>query len=453
MTPNNGADLRQVRDDVLDQLRRTLADDALTDPSPAEVEQVRTIIAERVARANREAAARGEPPLREPDLLVQSLLDEIVGLGPLQPLLDDPSVEEIIVNGPHRVFAIASGQKRLTDIVLPDDAYLLRLVRRAIGRVGRRLDETSPMVDARLADGSRLNAVTPPLTARWTHVTIRKFLLRARTVADLVALETVPAEAATFLEAAVQVGLNVLISGGTGSGKTTCLNALGGCIAGAHERVVTIEETAELQLESMLPDCVALQSHLANVEGAGAIPIRALVKNALRMRPTRIIVGEVRGPEALDMLTAMNSGHEGSMCTIHANGPRQALSKLRTYALMAEEALPAAAITEMIAEAVNLVVHLRLEATSGRRVVGSVYEVTGLEGDALAGSELLAWSEGCLRWTGIRPRSSERLAERGVPMAFPSRNGDDRGRAGHRPPRSRAVPTRHEAEEAVGPFE
>ena len=416
---------RLLREIVLEQLRRTLEDGALAEPSAEEVARVRTTVEEQVTAFDREAAARGEPPLTDPVRLVQQLLDEIVGLGPLQPLLDDPAVEEVIINGPYRVFAITGGRKRLTEVVFDDDTDLLRLVRRAVGRVGRRLDDTSPLVDARLHDGSRLNAVMPPLTARWTCVTIRKFLLRARALEDLVALDTVTAEAATFLQAAVQAGLNVLISGGTGSGKTTCLNALGACIAGPHERVVTIEETAELQLDTTLPDCVALQARLANVEGAGAVSIRDLVKNALRMRPTRIIVGEVRGAEALDMLAAMNSGHEGSMCTIHANGARQALSKLRTYAMMAEEALPAPAITEMIAEALDLVVHLRLESQSGRRVVASVYEVTGLEGDAVAGSEIFTWRNGALCWTGIRPRCAERLAEHGVPwlMEAPSHDG------------------------------
>ncbi|HWO73765.1 MAG TPA: ATPase, T2SS/T4P/T4SS family, partial [Dehalococcoidia bacterium] len=258
--------------------------------------------------------------------------------------------------------------------------------------------------------------------ARWTHLTIRKFLLRAHTLDDLVGLNTLTEEAAGFLEAAVQAGLNILISGGTGSGKTTCLNALGTSIAGSHERVVTIEETQELQLESMLPDCVALQARLPNVEGAGGIAIRSLVKNALRMRPTRIIVGEVRGAEALDMLSAMNSGHDGSMCTIHANGARQALSKLGLYAMMAEEALPQKAVTEMIAEAIDLVVHLRLDAGSGRRLVESIYEVTGLEEDAIAGSELYTFAEGDLRWTGIRPRSAERLTAGRFP--WERSNGD-----------------------------
>jgi pilus assembly protein CpaF len=406
---------RLLREEVREELRRVLDIEALAEPGPAEVERARGVIAGRIDAWNRRAASAGEPLLADPEGLARRILDEILGLGPLQPLLDDPSVEEIIVNGPHRVFAIEGGQKRLTDVFFEDDEELLRLVRRAVGRLGRRLDETSPMVDARLPDGSRLNAVIPPLTSRWTHVTIRKFLLRARTLDDLVALGTLTPEAAAFLEAAVQSGLNMLISGGTGSGKTTCLNALGASIAGAHERVVTIEETAELQLESMLPDCVGLQARLPNVEGVGSVSIRSLVKNALRMRPTRIIVGEVRGAEALDMLSAMNSGHEGSMCTIHANGPRQALSKLRTYAMMAEEALPARSVTEMIAEAIDLVVHLRLEASSGRRMVASIYEVTGLEEKAVAGSELFALSEGGLRWTGIRPRCAARLEAGGLP--------------------------------------
>jgi pilus assembly protein CpaF len=408
------ARVRRLRDEVREELRRTLDIEALAEPGPAEVERVRRVIAGRVDALNRQLTAAGEPRLADPEGLTRRILDEILGLGPLQALLDDPAVEELIVNGPHRVFAIESGRKRLTDVLFEE---LLRLVRRAVGRLGRRLDETSPMVDARLPDGSRLNAVIPPLTSRWTHVTIRKFLLRARTLEDLVALGTLTTEAAAFLEAGVQGGLNVLISGGTGSGKTTCLNALGASIAGPHERVVTIEETAELQLESVLPDCVGLQARLPNVEGVGSVSIRSLVKNALRMRPTRIIVGEVRGAEALDMLSAMNSGHEGSMCTIHANGARQALSKLRTYAMMAEEALPPRALTEMISEAIDLVVHLRLDPQSGRRLVASIYEVTGMEQDAVAGSEVFSLGDtgGALAWTGIRPRCAGRLHGGGFP--------------------------------------
>jgi len=246
------------------------------------------------------------------------------------------------------------------------------------------------------------------------HVTIRKFVLRARALTDLVSMGTLTADAAAFLDAAVRAGLNILICGGTGSGKTTALNALGASVRGLDERVITIEETAELQLEAMLPDCVALQARTSNAEGAGGISIRALVRNALRMRPTRIIVGEVRGDEALDMLVAMNSGHDGSMCTVHANGPREALTKLRTYALMADEALPAQAITEMIAEAIQIVIHLRLDAERGRRV-STIYEVTGLEGDMVAGTELFALDGGELCWTGMRPRRERQLLAAGYP--------------------------------------
>ena len=331
---------REIRGEVQEELRALLDSGALLRPGPQEYERVERLASERIAAWNRRAATLGEPALDEPERLTRRIVDDLLGLGALQPLLDDPEVEEIIVNGPQRVFAIAAGRKRLADVVFEDDEQLLQLLRRALGPLGRRLDETSPMVDARLQDGSRLNAVMPPLALGGTHATIRKFLLRARTLSDLVALGALTPEAAALLEAAVRSGLNILIAGGTGSGKTTCLNALGASVSGLEERVVTIEETAELQLEPVLPDCVALQGREPNAEGAGAVSIRSLVKNALRMRPTRIVVGEVRGAEALDMLTAMNSGHDGSMCTIHANGAREALTKLRTYALMAEEASP-----------------------------------------------------------------------------------------------------------------
>jgi pilus assembly protein CpaF len=405
---------RGLRDEVLEELRREMDAGALLQPGQAEVELVRRVSLARLDAFNRRAASLGDALLADTHGVVRRIMDDILGLGPLQPLLDDGSVEEIIVNGPNRVFAIAGGRKRLTDVEFADDEELLRLVRRVIGPIGRRLDDSNPIVDARLPDGSRLNAVIPPLTSGWTCLTIRKFLLRAHTLSDLVRLGTLTDETAAFLEAAVQTGHNVLISGGTGTGKTTCLNALCAAIGGAQERVVTIEETQELQLESMLPDCVSLQARLPNLEGAGGIAVRGLVKNALRMRPTRIIVGEVRGAEALDMLSAMNSGHEGSMCTIHANGPRQALSKLGLYALMAEEALPVHAVTEMIAEAVNLVVHLRLDASSGRRIVSSIYEVTGMEEDAISGSEVYALTETGLEWTGIRPRAADRIEGYGL---------------------------------------
>ena len=415
MAAPQAADARElaIRSEVREELRQLLDAEQLLEPGPGAAERVELLVSERIAAWGRRSATLGEPALADPERLARRIVDDLLGLGPLQPLLDDPEVEEIIVNGPQRIFAIAGGRKRLSDVVFEDDEQLLALLRRALGPLGRRLDETAPMVDARLPDGSRLNAVMAPLAVGGTHATIRKFLLRARTLADLVSLGALTPEAASLLEAAVRAGLNILIAGGTGSGKTTCLNALGASVSGLEERVVTIEETAELQLEPVLPDCVALQGREPNAEGAGGVSIRSLVKNALRMRPTRIVVGEVRGAEALDMLSAMNSGHDGSMCTIHANGPREALSKLRTYALMAEESLPAQAVTEMIAEAVQLVVHLRMDA--GRRRVSSIYEVTGIEGSQVAGSELYALAAGRLEWTGIRPRRSERLLQAGYP--------------------------------------
>lgn len=402
------ATLGNLKEEVREDLRAVLGLEGFSEPRPEQVEQLRRSIHTRIEAHNRRAATLGQSPLTDGEGITRRILDDLLGLGPLQSLLEDPTIEEIVVNGPFRVFVLEEGKTRLTDICFEDEEELLQLVRRAIGRVGRRLDESSPMVDARLPDGSRLNAVIPPLTSRWSHVTIRKFLLKARTLEDLISLGTVTREAAGFLEAAVQAGLNTLISGGTGSGKTTCLNALGASISGS-ERVVTIEETAELQLERMLPNCVALQARLPNVEGMGAVSIRSLVKNALRMRPRRILVGEVRGGEAIDMLGAMNSGHDGSMCTLHANGPRQALSKLRVYATMGEEDLPTSAITEMIAETINLVVHLEMDPESGKRLVSSIYEVAGLEDGVVTGSEVFSWGERGLAWTGIRPRCSPRL--------------------------------------------
>ncbi|MGH7562321.1 MAG: CpaF family protein, partial [Gemmatimonadales bacterium] len=270
-------------------------------------------------------------------------------------------------------------------------------------------DDASPAVDVRLPDGARLHALLPPL-ARRPCLTIRRHRMVAGSLDDLVGLGTLNDELARFLRGAVEGGLNVLVSGGTASGKTTTLNALGSAIP-PGERVVTIEETAEIRLEEMLPDCVALEARAANVEGLGQIGIRELVRHALRMRPTRIVVGEVRGPEALDMLSAMNTGHEGSMGTIHANSGRQALSKLRTYVLMAEEQLTPEVANEMIAETVDLVVHLRLDHRSGTRRVVQVAEVAGLEAGRVLTNDLFRWEAGDLVPTGVRPRFADRLDE------------------------------------------
>ena len=415
---------RALRDAVRDALdgrirQGTLEEARLVRPGPAEEAEVRKEIRRLIAEHQRVARTAGGVVLADEAATEARLVDALLKLGILQPLLDDGSIEEIEVNGPSRVFVVRDGRTELLpDLYFDDDDELRRLVKRIVGPLGRRLDEASPMVDVRLPDGSRLNAVIPP-ASELTAVTIRKFLLRAQSLDQLVRLGTLPAAVARFLDAAVRAGVNILVSGPTGSGKTTLLNALGAAIAGPDERVVVVEETAELQL-SKLPNAVSLQGRAANVEGAGEITIRDLVRNALRMRPTRIVVGEVRGAEALDMLDAMNTGHDGSLTTIHGNSPRDALARLRILALRAEERVPAEALGEMIAATIGLVVQLRPEPRSGERRVAGVFEVTGIEGATIVGQDLWKLDEGGrLAWTGRPPRCLERFKARGIDYAPP----------------------------------
>jgi pilus assembly protein CpaF len=414
---------RTLRDEVRAAVSRLLGEQQLLVPSAADEERIATLIRERVAAYQRRAAMTNAPLLVDPEAVEQRLFDGMLRLGILQPLMEDATVEEIICNGPNRIFAISRGQKQLAqDLFFDDDEELRGLVKRLVGPLGRRLDESSPMVDARLPDGSRLNAAIPPATTRWCSLTIRKFLLRAQSLEQLVELGTLTESAALFLDAAVQGGVNIVVSGPTGGGKTTLLNALGSSIASLDERVVTVEEVAELQLERQLPDCVALQARASNVEGLGEIRIRDLVRNALRMRPTRIVVGEVRGAEALDMLLAMNTGHEGSLTTIHGSSPRDALDRLATLAMMAEERLTNDALTKMVARTIELVLQVRFEPRAGRRRLVSIFEVTGLEGEVVTGNELWALDpvRDRLTWTGIRPRCLEKISARGVSYAPPS---------------------------------
>src|SRR5437870_893824 len=404
---------RLIRVRVSDAVSRALGDGQLPAPGAKEVDRVRIIIDEEVAAYERRAVTTNGPLLVDAESVKRRLFDAVFGLGILQPLMDDPRVEEIIVNGPLRIFTIRDGRKEQAHgVYFETDDELRQLVKRVVSSAGRRLDEASPMVDVRLRDGSRLNAVIPPAATRWTSVTVRKFVLRAQSLHELVELGALPGAAAEFLDAAVQAGVNILVSGQTGSGKTTLLNALGASIAALDERVVTVEEVPELLLDRQLPDCVALQVRGKNVEGAGEISIRDLVRNSPRMRPTRIVVGEVRGAEALDMLMAMNTGHDGSLTTIHGNSPRDALDRLTTLAQMAEERVDSDALTKMVARTIELVLQLRFEPQTGRRRLVNIFEVTGLESNVVSGQDLwtIEADRDRLRRRGLQPRCLTKIA-------------------------------------------
>jgi pilus assembly protein CpaF len=310
---------------------------------------------------------------------VRQLTDDILGYGPLEPLLADESITEVMVNGADHVYVERGGKIERTDVRFVDEAHLLRIIDKIVSQVGRRVDESSPMVDARLPDGSRVNAIIRPLALTGPTLTIRKFARDPYTINDLISFGTLSARAAQFLAACVRGKLNVLISGGTGTGKTTTLNAVSAFIPG-DERIVTIEDAAELQLQQ--EHVITLESRPVNIEGTGEIKIRELVRNALRMRPDRIIVGEVRGPETLDMLQAMNTGHEGSLTTIHANSPRDALSRLETLVMTAGVDLPHRAIREQIASAFDLLVQIQ-RLVDGTRRVSHISEVLGMESDVI----------------------------------------------------------------------
>lgn len=404
----------KVRSRAAVDLAGMLSPDRLLAPGPDDEAQAWAVIAHRLEEVQRNEVNAGRPELdpHSAEALAQDVFDELLRLGPLQHHLTDPDVEEVMVNGFDRAFAIRTGgRKEHIETGFASEAELHAFVARTVAATGRRLDQASPAVDARLPDGSRLHAIVPPL-APFTCLTIRRHRLLAHNLSDLEQLGTLTPPLRSFLQAAVRGGLNILISGGTASGKTTTLNALSSAIP-ATERVVTIEETGELALSRHLDDCIALESRFANVEGVGEVAIRSLVRHALRMRPNRIVVGEVRGPEALDMLAAMNSGHPGSMGTIHADGPRQALSKLRTYAMAAQERLTSEVVTEMIGETVGLVLQLRSEA-DGRRSVCAVAEVAGVEAGRVLTNDLFASSgPGPAHWIGLVPRSLAKLEAAG----------------------------------------
>ncbi|MEY3340314.1 MAG: hypothetical protein RLZZ269_225 [Actinomycetota bacterium] len=332
--------------------------------------------------------------------LRSAVLNDLLGFGPLQDLLDDPSISEVMANGPESIFIESNGRIRRSHRSFESEEQMMKVIERMVRSSGRRVDQSSPMVDARLPDGSRLNVVLPPLAVDGPSITIRKFTCGRLTTNDLVDRGSLSADAATFLEAAVLGKSNILVSGGTGTGKTTILNILSSYI-GRSERVVTVEDAVELNLD--LPNLIRLEARPANSEGAGEVSIRDLVRNSLRMRPDRIVVGEVRGQEALDMLQAMNTGHEGSLSTLHANTPRDALRRLETMVLLAGVELPLRAIREQIASAIDLIVQLSRDA-EGRRFVSSITEVVGMEGDVVSTADLFVREGEQLVSTGVTSR-------------------------------------------------
>jgi len=346
--------------------------------------------------------------------LFEQIVAEILGLGPLEPLLADSTITEIMVNGVDDIYIERNGKITKTNAVFESEEHLMRIIERIVAPLGRRIDESSPMVDARLPDGSRVNAIIPPISLVGPTVTIRKFSEDPLTVEQLIEFGTVSPEAMQLLKAAVEAKLNILISGGTGSGKTTFLNVLSGHIP-ADERIVTIENAAELQLRQ--EHIVTLESRPANIEGKGEITIQDLVINSLRMRPDRIIVGECRGPEAFDMLQAMNTGHEGSMTTVHANNGRDALGRIENMVLMAGMELPHSAIREQIAAALDVIIQLERLRDGSRKVV-TISEVQGMEGEIVTMSDIFKFERagyengrviGKLRPTGLRPRFMEKI--------------------------------------------
>ncbi len=351
--------------------------------------------------------------------LFEQIVAEILGLGPLEPFLADPTITEVMVNGAKNIYVEREGKIVRTNAVFESDDHLMRIIERIVAPLGRRIDESQPYVNARLPDGSRVNAVIPPISLIGPVLTIRKFFKIPLTVERLIELGTVTAEAVEFLKACVLAKLNIIVSGGTGTGKTTFLNILSGYIPG-DERIITIEDAAELQLRQ--EHVVTLEARPPNIEGRGEITIRDLVINSLRMRPDRIVVGECRGPEAFDMLQAMNTGHEGSLTTIHANSAREAVSRLENMVLMSGMELPHRAIREQIAGALDLVIQLERMRDGSRRVV-TITEIQGMEGDVVTMSEIFKFEQagyedgrviGLLRPTGLRPKFMDKIQAAGI---------------------------------------
>ena len=367
-------------------------------------------------------AEEGIPlPRLERTRLLEAIMAELLSFGPIEPLLRDESISEIMVNGPDSIWIERAGQLEETDVKFENDDHVRRIIDRIVAPLGRRCDEASPMVDARLPDGSRVNAIIPPISLVGPVITIRKFSREALTMQNLVQFGSITPDVADFLSLCVQGCLNILVSGGTGSGKTTLLNVLSSFIPGG-ERIVTIEDAAELRLRQR--HVISLEKRPANIEGTSEIPIRQLVVNSLRMRPDRVVVGECRGPEPLDMLQAMNTGHDGSMTTLHSNGPRDTLARLETMVMMSGIELPHRAIREQIASAVDVIVHQE-RLFDGSRKVTNIAEVQGMEGDVIILQDIFRFEhaglvrgkvQGQLRGTGVRPKFETKLARNGLKL-------------------------------------
>jgi pilus assembly protein CpaF len=398
-------------------------------------------VADAVRKVVQDLITQESVPLNfeERDAVVVQVLDEIFGLGPLEPLIKDPEVSDILVNTYKQVYIERHGRLERTEVMFQDDRHLLQVIDRIVSAVGRRIDDSSPMVDARLPDGSRVNAIIKPLALDGPHLSIRKFKRDALSGEDLLRTESLTESMLALLTGIVKARLNVLISGGTGAGKTTLLNILSSFIP-PTERIVTIEDSAELQLKQ--PHVVRLETRPANIEGHGEVPQRLLLINALRMRPDRIIMGECRGSEAVDMLQAMNTGHDGSLTTLHANTPRDALSRLETMISMASLELPERAMRQQIASAINVVIQVS-RLSDGSRKLMQVSEIVGMEGDIITMQDIFVYERegiaenervlGHFRATGIRPRFSDRLKSYGIDLSallFSNPPTNDHGRGG-----------------------
>ncbi|MBE6395441.1 MAG: FHA domain-containing protein [Lentisphaerae bacterium] len=411
---------RKIREQIQDELIVRMDLKRLT-ASGVDREGLERQAHEKISEIVAEVIRSGKLPRSiDPERIKKEVFDEALRLGPLEDLLDDPSVSEIMVNGPHQVYVERGGRLQLTDLQFADDASVSAIIERIVAPLGRRIDESQPYVDARLKDGSRVNAIIPPLSLSGPSITIRKFSKKTLTVEDFIRFGTWNANAAAFMEVCVKLRKNIIVAGGTGSGKTTLLNLLSSFIP-ETERIVTVEDAAELKL--VQPHVVRLEARPANVEGKGAVTIRDLVKNCLRMRPDRIIVGECRSGEALDMLQAMNTGHDGSLTTVHANSPRDVVSRLETMVLMSGMELPSRAIREQIASAVDIIIH-ESRLADGSRKVTAITEVTGMEGQNIVMQDIFAFRQsgvdengrivGEFRPTGAMPTFFDTLKSRGM---------------------------------------